>query len=238
MLIHTSETNTLIEKAAKALQSKIQEYSHKPLLFLISGGSSLKVLEYINTSVFTPKSTLVVSDERYSTDPKINNLAQIEQTDFYKKVISSGCSIIDSKPKQSETLTQFAQRFESELKKWVNENSDGVIIASAGIGPDAHTAGIMPYPENETIFNNMFNTNDVWTIGYDAGSKNQYPLRVTITLPFIRKIDYAVLYVQGGIKRPALEKLLAHTGNVHESPCRIWREIENTELFTDIAIDN
>ncbi len=233
MKLHWFEEKTLVEETAKRLNELFKE--QEEFLFLISGGSSLALLEHLNTDYFGPKSTISILDERHSDDPGVNNFAQIEATAFYKKVIRQGASSIDTKPEQNESIDVLALRFEKELRKW-ERNTKGVIIATVGIGPDAHTSGILPHPEEKDLFATLFDTPLRWVTSYDAGDKNKHPLRVTTILPFLRRIDHPIIFISGESKREALLTLLSDTGNIHEHPGRIWREIPGTELYTDIKI--
>jgi len=71
------------KRAAQALHQFFQNYTHAPLLFLSSGGSALKILEYLDPSLLGIQTTLGVLDERYSTDPKVVNFTQLSQTAFF-----------------------------------------------------------------------------------------------------------------------------------------------------------
>ena len=236
MITHIFNSDLLTNEATKALNAHFKNASNNPFLFLMSGGSSLALLNLIDTSNFNEKSTVAVSDERYSTDPAVNNLAQIEKTLFYKAVTKNGASVIDSKPGAGELMNELGARFDESLKKWIKNNPTGIIIASAGIGPDAHTTGIMPYPEDNELFEKTFDDSSLWAVAYDAKNKNQYNLRITITLPFIRKINHVVIFASGNSKKNALTKLLSNDGTLNESPCRIWRELKDVQLFTDQEI--
>lgn len=233
MIVKKEEENKLIQSAADALNLLFKKYSPKPFLFLSSGGSSLKILDYVNPIYFNSESTLTILDERYSKDASVNNFAQLEETSFYKNVAQNKCQIINTKPLENETMHGLAERFESQLKKWLENYKDGVIIASIGIGSDSHTAGIMPYPENNKFFEDMFNNKDSLVVAYDATGKNLHRDRVTTTLPFLRKIKSAVVLASGDSKKNALINLLSDNGNLAESPCRILRELENVQIFTD-----
>ncbi len=233
MITHVLQSNILAQGAGAALNALFKEYGDKPFLFLSSGGSSLAILDFIDPSLFTKNSMIAVLDERYSTDPSINNLAQIEKTSFYEKVKKNGCAIIDTKPKEKESADMLAKRFETEIIDWMHQNKNGSIIASVGIGPDAHTSGIMPYPENKEFFEKTFDDQNHLVVAYDAVGKNPHRERVTTTLTFLRKINYTVIFVSGESKKIALQKLVSRDGNLAESPCRIWRELKNVQLFTD-----
>jgi 6-phosphogluconolactonase/glucosamine-6-phosphate isomerase/deaminase len=235
MHIHVLPPLDLARTSANALNSLFAKQHDKDFLFLSSGGSALTLLDYIDPHFFGPQSTIGVLDERYSTDTALNTMAQIENTLFYTHVKNTGAQFIDTKIQQDESIEACAFRFEKSLRDWV-DRTHGTIITSVGIGPDAHTAGIMPYPENPELFNTMFNNPTQWVTAYDAQNKNPYPLRITTTLPFLRTIHSAVIFVSGENKKDALKKFISTDGSLAKSPCRIWREIKNVELYTDQPI--
>ena len=232
MTIKILPSAIVAEAAAQALNASFAERQGKEFLFLSSGGSSLTLLEYLDPQYFGAQSTISVLDERYSEDPSVSTMAQLEQTAFYRMVREAGAHFIDTKVQPGESIASLASRFEEALRAWV-ERTEGVIIASVGVGPDAHTSGIMPYPEDPCYFDTLFNDAAHWVAAYDAHDKNPHRLRVTTTLPFLRRIDSAIIFIVGENKRPALEKLLSDAGTHRESPCRIWREVAGAKVYTD-----
>ena len=232
--IITSAKRYIAVETSHALNQLLKKQSQQAFLFLVSGGSSLALLEHINPSFFGPHSTVCVLDERYSDDPNVNNMRQLEISTFFDAVQLNGTHFINTKTNPDESIDSVCARFEHGLRTWV-ANTNGTIIAVAGIGQDAHTAGIMPYPEDRRFFEETFNNNNHWVSSYDTGSKNKFRMRITTTIPFLRLIDHPVIYVQGEDKRNALDKMLSEQGTLYESPCRIWREIRNAHLYTDIT---
>jgi 6-phosphogluconolactonase/glucosamine-6-phosphate isomerase/deaminase len=232
------DISTLTQLSAEYINSLFKKYLNQKILFLTSGGSALPILDHINTDLLNHNVTVGVLDERYSTNPTINNFFQLQKTDFYYNCVSKKCEFIDTKVISGETQEKMAERFETKLKKWKKENSDGLIIATQGIGPDGHTSGIMPFPENPELFKSMFDTPEKWVVGYDAGSKNQYPLRVTTTIPFLKMIDYPVIFVTGENKRAVLQKALKNEVPVAEIPAVIIQEMKNMKVYTDLDISD
>lgn len=221
--------NALLEEAGEA---------GKKVLLMLTGGSSLEILDGINTDLVTPSITICPLDERYSTNPEENNMSQIDQTEFFKKSRENGAGMIDTRVMQGESQDNLAMRFNESLLRWLGDNPDGKVIATVGVGPDGHVSGIMPYPEDPQKFNEIFNdgNSEHLVVGYDAGKKNQYPLRATTTMNFMRKIDAAVCYVVGESKREAVKKLLSDRGDIAQTPARILCEIPGKVfLFTDQA---
>lgn len=195
-----------------------------PILFLSSGGSSLELLDGIHVD---ERITVSVLDERYSRDPAINNFTQLLER-------AHPVAYIDTRAREYETLWQFAQRFEKELRAWKERNPSGSIVITQGMGPDGHTSGMMPYPEDPDVFEQLFNDPACWVRGYNAKGKNEYPLRATTTMLFLRRVDHSIAYITGEKKRPALERILAEAGTLAETPARIMREMKNVKIFTDI----
>lgn len=213
------------EARQKAVDTLNKLFSIKePILFLASGGSALELLEHLN---IPENMTVSVLDERYSTDLLINNFSQLST-----KI--QAVHVIDTRAQEGETLEQFAERFEQGLRSWKDENPNGKIVITQGMGPDGHTSGIMPYPENPELFETLFGDPKRWIVGYDATGKNEFPLRATTTLSFLRtQVDSSIAYITGENKKAALERVLAKDGSLAETPARIMREMKQVIMYTD-----
>lgn len=233
------EGATLAEEAGKKVDEILSEYKKQnlPILLMLSGGSSLSILSSINTANLSQDSTICVVDERFSPDPTVNNMAQIMQTDFFRKANGAGAKVIDTRPLNGETQEQLSKRFNDSITSWVQNNPNGKVVATLGMGPDGHIAGIMPESENAEKFNNEFDreTANKYVVSYDAGEKNQFPLRVTVGLPFLRRIDKAVAYIVGENKREAWNRLNQSEGEIAMTPARVLKEMAgDVYLFTDL----
>jgi len=235
---HTySDTASTIREASEALVDILTQYKTVPILFLMSGGSSLKLLDAVPPELFDARVTMGMLDERFSSDPAVNNYLHLIETKLYKTVTMRGIPCFESVPKAGESIAEFTKRYEDYLKAWRMGHADGVIIATQGIGPDGHTAGIMPYPDDQRTFEFYFEDSDVWVVGYDAGVRNPYPLRVTVSLPFLRNIDVSIVYAVGSDKKNALDAALAPSGEVYKTPARIIRDMKHCLLYTDQPVD-
>lgn len=235
--IFNEKNPALLKKtAAQGLEKILKENSGSKILLLLSGGSAFSILS-VNREFLGGHVTVGVLDERYSLDPAINNYSQLASTGFFEDAKNAGCSFIDTSVRDKESLDDFAIRFEKELKDWKTINPKGVIIITQGMGPDGHTSGMMPYPDNEMFFEDMFNDDERWVVGYDAGGKNPYPQRATTTMPFLKIVDFSVMFVSGSEKSDPLKKALRGVLPCHVSPISIIRQMKNILLYTDIEID-
>lgn len=228
---------TTAREAAQAINDELGMHREDPILFLLSGGSSRVLLESLRSELIDARITVGVIDERFYSDPTVNNYAQFIQTDFYKMAVTRGVTTLETTPRKNETIEQMAKRYESYLKNWRISHADGVIIATLGIGPDGHIAGIMPYTDDARTHQFLFDDEAQWVTGYDASYRNEYPLRVTVTLPFLRKVSFGVVYAVGEDKKKALTATLASEGTISTTPARIIHEMPHCLLFTDQTLD-
>jgi len=234
-IFQNADASLVKKSASQCLEKILIENSGKKILLLLSGGSALSLLSF-NTKCLGNHLTIGVLDERYSTDPKINNFQQLSATPFFTEAEKRGCKFMVTKVKDNESIQDLALRFEKELRLWKKNNPKGLVIITQGMGPDGHTSGIMPYPENKNLFDKQFENNDKWVVGYDAVNKNQYPLRVTITIPFLKLVDISIIYISGKEKAGVLNKILSEKIPQNIFPITIIKEMKKTFLFTDITI--
>ncbi len=233
-IVFEKDPVSLREKAARGLSSLIPK--KQPTLLLLAGGSAFSFLEYVDTAVLSETLTIGMTDERFSRDEAVNNFEQFTQTIFYAEAKQHGVHFLDSSVGEKESLENFGTRFEQNISDWIEQNTNGTIVATFGIGEDGHTAGIMPFPENPSRFDELFEKNPI-SVAYNAMEKNQYSLRTTVTLDFVRRrVQSAVVFASGEGKRTALEKVMHKEGTLAETPARIVREIKNLNLYTDIDV--
>lgn len=237
MLKITSTKTDIIQIASRKLNEILTDTlkQKKAILLLLSGGSSLSLVENIDTSNFSKAITIGVLDERYSDNPQVNNFSLIAQTNFYQKSMSAGANFIDTRILSGESSAEPGQRFEDSLKKWREENPEGYIVITQGIGVDGHTSGIMPFSEDPAKFEKMFN-DERWVVAYDATNIDSHASRVTTTLPFLRSVDASVLFVCGEEKKSALARAINFDGDTAATPAGVIWEMKQVFLFTDLEV--
>lgn len=229
--IRSYSSDQVTTQTQAALFHALETSQKHPVLLMLSGGSSLKLLDNFDTSLLGEYLTITVLDERFSAEPEVNNWLQVTQTEFYQAAVTAGCSFIETVPEPQESLAQFAQRWEDALRHWVKHHAKRTTIATVGIGADGHIAGISPFPDQPERFVEFLFT-DRWVKGY---SGNLVPAdRVTVTTKFLeKKLDQAIVYAVGDSKRSALEAVLSESGRMADTPARILREMKSVEIFTD-----
>ena len=215
--------------AGRALSDLLVQYAHTPILLLVSGGSAFSLLEYVDERVLDSRMTLGVLDERISTDPAINNFAQLTETSLYARALGAGVVMLSTLVAPGDTRDDIGERMRHALRAWRMTNPTGVVIATMGIGADGHTAGIFPVPGVD------FNGGDN-VVAYTVPQvMNPYPERITVTNTFLRKeVMHAVVLAVGAEK----QRVIAHlrTGvceKVSMSAC-VLCEMASVTLYTDV----
>jgi len=223
-------------EAGKFLNENFIERGGKPLLLLLSGGSALGILRHFKVDKWAKYTTLGVCDERFDVREDVNNFSQLKKTEFFNEAVSYGAKYIDTSVKENDNLYDFSERYRISIEKWREENPNGDIVTILGMGADGHTAGIMPFPENPDLFNKLFEDYSFSIVGYDAGEKSEHPLRITVNNTFLREVNLSVVYVAGDEKKEAFNKLLDKEEGIPEIPARIFYQMKNTSIFTNIGI--
>jgi len=235
-IFYSVNTTATKLSATSCLAKCLNENKTKEVLLLLSGGSAFSLLDSDNKWLRS-QITIGVLDERYSSDPKINNFQQLSSTSFFSWAKMRGCKFINTTVKRNESIVELAHRFEKELKNWKDRNPKGLIIITQGMGPDGHTSGIMPYPENKDLFVKQFEDESKWVVSYDARKKNSYSLRVTTTIPFLKLVDISVMYAVGKEKANVLKKILSEKIPRNIFPITTINEMKQVFLFTDNIIN-
>lgn len=211
------------------------KFKNTPTLLLLSGGSAFEIIKEIKADCLGNYLTVGMLDERFETDPKINNFLQLKATEFYRLANESGCEFIESIPDNEKSVEDFAEKIEERWKNWRTRNSNGKIFITQGVGADGHTAGVMPYAKNKKFFKKTFEDDSSFVAGYDAGSKNRYPKRATATLSFLKnEVDVSLVWIVGKEKIKPFNDIMSDKGDLAETPARIIREMKDAIIFTNI----
>lgn len=222
------EKQTVLTSAKDHLEKSLREAlaQDKKILFLVSGGSNVDLLKAMDSELLAnPNMTLFPLDERYDAGDQNNSLI----------MQAAGIPIHPMVPEQSETVTDFGNRYDAFLDAWMKANPAGVVIAVIGIGPDGHTAGISP--GEQVWFDETFNQRnaDTWAVGYEG--KLVPPQRVTVAPQFIaEKITEGIIVATGAGKTEALQKM-TKDGDLGETPARILNKAKGKmTLYTDVQL--
>jgi 6-phosphogluconolactonase/glucosamine-6-phosphate isomerase/deaminase len=225
------------EETGKYISDILALHIDRPILLLLAGGSSVKVLDYIKPEYLHDQITVTVTDERFTDDIGDNNFDTLQTTSFYNELIQVDAFCINTSVWEGDTVEGHAARFEKNIKEWMKDFPKGIIIGLYGMGADGHTAGIIPGVYQGEEFNKKFNTEDTYiAITDDKRLTADFPLRVTTTLSFMKKVQYPIFYITGQNKVDALKKALDEKVSYEEVPARVILDMQKPMIFTDIQL--
>ncbi|HEY1074588.1 MAG TPA: 6-phosphogluconolactonase [Patescibacteria group bacterium] len=220
--------------AQEELFEYLRHYQGTPMLLLCSGGSSMDLLDNVPDIALGSWLTLGVTDDRMSTDPKVNNFLQLRETAFGQAAEKAQVRFLSTVPRDGQSIDEWSEDFENALREWVNAHPAGKIVMTLGIGRDGHTIGIMPYPEDPLEFARLFTDSERWTVGYDVGTKNPHRLRLTLAPAFLTKhVDHTIVYHVGEEKRQSLLQVLDANGSFADVPGRIVHQLRDVKIVTE-----
>jgi 6-phosphogluconolactonase/glucosamine-6-phosphate isomerase/deaminase len=234
MDIHRS-TNSK-EKAGKRINEllDVAHTSRAPVLLLVSGGSALNVLEYIDAGYFDNTITITLADERFVLDGEGSNTTALKKNSWFLKVWEQGAGFINPQPLEAQLMEETVSWYNDAIKMWIEDFPQGKIIALLGMGEDGHVAGVLPMPDNKEEFESLFLKTDEPVVGYEhTTTKNLYKKRMTVTLKFLQDIVAdIVVYEVGESKCKRLQHLKKEYAP-HIEPADILLQRESVDVFTD-----
>lgn len=220
-----------------AIGEMLSRSEGRPTLFLVSGGSSMSLMNSeMPSEAFGSHLTSAPLDERVVFDPSENNSALFKETEMFQSLVNVGGQFIDAEMNENDTKEDIAKRYNDGIQKWLEENPEGRIVATMGIGSDGHVCGMMPFPNDTETFKKLFIDGEPGAVLYDASGKNEFSNRITVNMPMLERIDEVVVYVVG--EKPLKDVLkIVDVGpaELAEMPARIIQKMKNVHIFTDIA---
>lgn len=189
----------------------------RSVFWLVPGGSSIEVALMVAKALNgldLSKLTVTLTDERYGP---------VGHTDSnWKQLIDGGFALPGATlyPVLTDaSLEETVQHYGEIIRSCLSESDYS--IGFFGIGPDGHTAGILPGSPAAYA--------KTTTTGYDAETY----LRITITKSVISKLDEAVVYAVGEQKRPIVEAL-NDTITSEDWPAMSLKTAGKLTIFSDL----
>lgn len=209
-------------QAADYIATVIKQHleADKSVLWLVPGGSSIQValmVDQLLKHIDLSRLNVTLTDERYGPiGHSDSNWKQLQDGGFRlsgatKIPVLRGVSM-------DETIHKYGEVIRSTIA------AVDYSIGFFGIGPDGHTAGILPGSPAESAQTSIY--------GYQAEKFT----RITITKSIIASLDEAVVYAVGENKWPIIEAL-SGTMERADWPAMSLKKAGKLTLFTDYPGD-
>lgn len=211
-------------QAEKEIAAEIvrQLRAKKRLLWLVSGGSAIaiqtNVMKRVTVAVPDLLEQLLVFpvDERFGPAGHADsNFAQMEKAGFapgsafWFDMLAGNLAFAD-------TVSKYSAAAEAAF------GSAHIVIATLGLGTDAHTAGVLP--DSPAI-----EVSEPTVVGYEW----QDYQRMTLSLEYLRRIDQAYLLAYGSSKEEALQRLRQNQEPLSALPAKILYDIPSVTVYND-----
>lgn len=215
--VKTEDLKRCESAIAKGLQTALRSYGR--VLWIVPGGSNIPVITSIMNKISltdSAKLAIMFSDERYGpVGHPDSNLKQLYDSGFKPK---RAMVIPILRPSVSlETTTSLYAEAAS-----VAFGAANYILAFLGMGPDGHTAGILPgSPAAKASI--------AWVISYETPEF----IRITLTPFALSHVTEVFVIARGEAKRSALQLLQAKIQPIIKQPAQLLKKLPNVVIFND-----
>jgi 6-phosphogluconolactonase/glucosamine-6-phosphate isomerase/deaminase len=219
------------KKAGEYITTIFKAHKDTPILFLVSGGSALSVLESIDAHTLGEHIAIGLVDERFTHNTATRNREALMQSSFFRALQEHGGHCIVPEQKEGDSHDAYTAALDAALETHIQTHGNLFVCGLFGIGEDGHTASI--FPTTQQMFRDAY-LKDTSYVAI-AEPKLPEPFRVSLTPTFIEeKIDEVVLYAVGSTKCDNILSYM-HTKNFadHEIPALIPARHQKSSLFTD-----
>ena len=215
--VKTEDLKQFESAIAKGLQTALR--SHGRVLWIVPGGSNIPVITSIMNKISladSAKLAIMLSDERFGpVGHPDSNLKQLYDNGF--------------KPKRAMVVPVLRPGVSLEITTSLYADAASVafsaanyILAFLGMGPDGHTAGILPgSPATKA--------RDAWAISYETPEFT----RITLTPFALSHVTEAFVIARGDAKRPALQLLQTKTQPIVKQPAQLLKKLPKVVIFND-----
>lgn len=187
------------------------------VLLLLSGGSAIDVAvkaQQLLENQLQARLLVLLIDERYGdVGHRDSNWQQLKEAGFR-------FSASDSKPiLMAQNIAETTKNFSNVFKQ--SYNRADYRIGLFGIGPDGHTAGILPGSTGASSSD---------TAVYYSSEPFE---RITLTAKTLMQLDEAVVYAHGSTKWATLARFLEEDAPIVEQPAQLLKSIARVTLISD-----
>lgn len=193
----------------------------KKVLWLVSGGSAVSaetsLVQSLNQAGLGEGLAIMLMDERYG--PAGHSDSNWEQ------LLRAGCDFtnIEAHPVLEETmlpLDETAARYAKKIEAILG--AADVVIGLFGLGPDGHTAGILP--DSPAVADSSALVVSYHTEQFD---------RITLTRAALAQVDAGFVFAFGDAKAVALGRLQENTELFSALPAKLLWDLPEVQVFND-----
>ena len=206
------------EPVAEHIASAISKHlkAGETVSWFLSGGSAIQLAVKVSAALHgtdAGKLSISLIDERHGPAGHADS--------NWKQLQDAGFSVADARlipVLDGSDLPSTAEHFSATVADLLQADYK---IAILGIGPDGHTAGILP------------GTEAVTAKGLVVGYKTDQHNRVTMTVQALEQLNEAVVYAMGEAKKPTLQQLRDQDVPLDQQPAQLLKHITNVTIFND-----
>jgi 6-phosphogluconolactonase/glucosamine-6-phosphate isomerase/deaminase len=239
MGILSFKTKDLVLKSlGMEIDKQLKKNWDKPILFFLPEYYSDEIFSYVSDQSIGRNITFSPSFERYGVSEDLLNARTIQKTKFWEKIVRRNCDFFDTGDLNKLTFSKAQRIFNIFIRKWLDENQNGIIMIIINMKGDGTVAGIKPTKMSSTIFEKLFCSSNTYGVGYERHIEYNPEKIITVTFELLQKCNFVYILVTGEANKDALQKLMLkkQVEDLSFFPIYYLRSIKNHNLiyFSDI----
>lgn len=188
----SAATLTVLEAAQAELEA-LGTGSHQTPSIVVSGGATTPALvraiaDSWNHAILP---TLILSDERWTTDPSMSNAHELAR--YVKRSPFAGCRILS--PVVDGELERSALEWSRRI-----ESARPPFVALLSMGDDGHIASLFPHHATEAVGDSVV---------ICRSSPKPPPTRLSLSMTHVRRVPLRLLFAVGAGKATTLRRINA-----------------------------
>ena len=209
-----------IDTISAVLAQLLSENHH--VVWLTSGGSCIEIqveiMQRLRQTVEPKLSflTILPVDERYGPAGFADSNTSQMRLQGFDPGAAKWIDVLAINEPFAETISRYSQTVTESFA------AAHTTIATLGMGPDAHTAGVLPDSPATT---DMTST----VLGYEWSDYT----RMTLGISSLLQLDQAFLLAYGATKEPALLRLRQNVEPVETLPAKLLYDVPDVSVYND-----
>ncbi|MCA9327574.1 6-phosphogluconolactonase [Candidatus Saccharibacteria bacterium] len=221
MHFSTERVELAVGAPASAVATELQ--AGKRVLWLVSGGSAVgaqvQIMYRLGVACgdFLENLHILPVDERYGPVGHADSNSEQMRKAGFNPAAANWHDVLTGSSMQ-DTVHAYGQLAEKLY------DDAAAVIATLGLGPDGHTAGVLPHSPATNDPNSS-------VVGYEWSDHQ----RMTLDLSLLREIDQAFVLAYGETKETAIQRLVANTEPLVDLPAKVLYDIPTVTVYNDFV---
>lgn len=236
-ILSFKDSDSLFRKLGAELEKVLKLNWDRPILFFLPEYYSDEIFANVADGALGRNITFSPAFEGHGVKEELSRARSIQKTKFWEKLVRRNCDFFDTGDLNALPFQRAVGIFSSFVRKWTEENPEGLVFAVLNTKSDGAVAGIKPLKGEAKEFERLFCDTKEYVSGYEKNEDGSLERTITITFPLLKKCRSIYVLVTGEANKDVFQKIALdrQMEDLSRFPAYFLREAENTVFFSNIV---